>query len=270
MEYHRITSPQNPFVKRLVALRKDGLVRLQEGVFFLEGITLVSEALRRGIVPRDLIYAPRMFDADPPVVEEAARRGARVVSVTKDVYKKIADTKNPVWLAALFPLPGHQLPDLLRPARGLYLVASNVQDPGNLGTMWRSAACFGARAFIVSTPACDLYNPKVLRAGAGAVFAVPAAKARPLDIACALERAGIPAYGAEVDGALRVEELPSSRPLALVLGHETQGIHPDLARSLDGVFHIPQSGGVESLNVAAACAVTLYVLTRRTPGGERE
>ena len=270
MDLHRITSPQNPFVKKVVALRKDGLVRQQEGVFLVEGRTLISEALQLGVKPRDLIYVPRMLEDEPGLVEQAAGAGARIVSVSKDVYKKISDTRNPMWLAALFPLPRHELLDVLADPKGVFIAASNVQDPGNIGTMWRSAAGFGAQAFIVSTPACDLYNPKVLRAGAGAVFTIPAVKARPADAANALEQAGIPAYGAEVNGGMEVEQLPRERPLAVVLGHETQGIHPDLARGLAGTFRIPQSGLVESLNVAAACAVTLYVLSRNNRSGDAE
>lgn len=265
MDLNRITSPQNPFAKKIVALRKDGLVRQQEGVFLVEGETLVSEAVARGVMPRDIVYVPRMFEKDPPLVEKAASAGARIVSVSKDVYKKISDTRNPVWLAALFPLPRHELLDILAEPRGVFVVASNVQDPGNLGTMWRSAAAFGAQAFVICTPACDLYNPKVLRAGAGAVFAVPAVKARPVDIVGALDKAGVSAYGAELDAEMPVEMLPERRPIAVVLGHETQGIHPDLKRSLAGMFRIPQSGQLDSLNVAAACAVTLYVLSRKNP-----
>lgn len=267
MDLKRITSPQNPYVKKLVAIRNDGLIRQQEGVFLIEGETLISEALAAGITPRDLVYVPRMFKRDPAVVEAVSTAGTRVLSVSKDVYKKIADTRNPVWLAALFPLPGNELIDILQQPRGVYSVASNVQDPGNLGTMWRSAAGLGASALIVSTPACDLYNSKVLRACAGAVFTTPAVKARPVDIANSFQRAGIPVYGAEPGGEMDVEALPGERPLAVVFGHETKGIHPDIRRGLAGTFHIPQSGRVDSLNVAASCAVTLYVLSRNEHHG---
>ena len=263
MDLVRITSPQNPYVKKVVAIRKDGLVRQQEGVFLVESERLVEEAIERGFIPRDLIYVPRMFESEPPVVERAARLGSRIVSVSRDVYKKIADTRNPVWLAALFPLPSHELIELLQEPRGTYLVASNVQDPGNLGTMWRSAACFGVSAFIVCTPACDLYNQKVLRAAAGAFSLVPAVKARPVDVATALERAGVPLYGAVVDAETDVSRLPQERPIAVAFGHETQGLHADLERALAGTFRIPQKTTLDSLNVAAACAITLYVLGSR-------
>lgn len=265
MELHRITSTQNPYVKKVVALRKDGLARQQEGLFLVEGERLVAEALKRGVIPRDVIYVPRMFTEEPALVEDAAGRGARIVSVSKDVYKKLADTQTPVWLAALFPLPAEQLADVLARPSGVFVVASGVQDPGNLGAIWRSAACFSVQALVVATPACDLYNAKSLRAAAGAFFSVPAVKARPADIASALVRHGVPAYGAQMDGDIDVEDLPASRPIAVVMGHETQGIHPDIARVLAGVFRIPQSPEIESMNVAAACAVTLYVLSRKKP-----
>ena len=264
----RITSTQNPYVKRIVAIRNDGLVRQQEGVFFLEGDRAIEEALNRGVTPVDLIYVPRMLDEEPAVIERAAKSGARIVSVSKDVYKKMADTMNPVWMAALYPLPNYTLAEVLSKPEGIYLIASNVQDPGNLGTIWRSSACLGATALMVSTPACDLWNGKVLRASSGATFAIPVLKARPQDIVAAFAAAGVLVYGADVKGQMLVTELPAKRPIAVAFGHETQGLHPDVARGLAGTFRIPMQSGMDSLNVASAAVVTLYELGRSNIAGK--
>ncbi|MBN1807677.1 MAG: RNA methyltransferase [Planctomycetes bacterium] len=257
----RITSTQNPYVKKVVSIRDDGLVRQQEGLFFLEGERAVAEAVAHGHCPVDLIYVPRMLEEEPAVVEEASSGGARLVSVSKDVYKKMAGTKNPVWVAGLFALPRRNLLDVVV-GTGIYVVASNIQDPGNLGTIWRSAGCFGARALLVSTPACDLHNGKVLRASAGAVFAVPAVKARPKDIMSSLDAAGIPVYGADVHGGMEICSLGGLEKAAIAVGHETQGLHADIERGLAGTFKIPMAGIMDSLNVATAAGVALYELTR--------
>jgi len=258
----RITSTQNPYVKKVVAVRKDGLVRTQEGVFFLEGERSIEEALARNIAPIELIYVPRMLETEPPVIEKCSKAGTKLVSVSKDVYKKISDTKNPIWIAGLFEIPNYSLPKVIKKNKGLYLIATNVQDPGNLGTIWRNAACFGAEALLVGTPACDLYNGKVLRASSGAVFAIPAVKARPKDIVSALQEADIPIYGADVNGKLLLTELQGKTPVAVALGHETQGIHPDVERCLAGSFRIPMQNDMDSLNVAATSAVVLYEIVR--------
>ncbi|HHN46695.1 MAG TPA: RNA methyltransferase [Planctomycetes bacterium] len=265
----RITSLQNTYVKRVVAIRRDGLVRQQEGLFFLEGERTLDEALSRRAAPVDVIYVPRMFEEEPPTVEKAAAAGARIVSVSKDVYKKLADTKNPVWMAALFPIPQHTPASLLLSPGGVYVIASNVQDPGNLGTIWRSAACFGASGLVVCAPACDLWNGKVLRASAGAVFAIPAVKARPADAVSAFEKAGVPVYGITVDGERLLTEFPAERPAGMAVGHETRGLDADIERGLAGKFRIPMCGGMDSLNVASAATAALYELARACMMGKK-
>jgi TrmH family RNA methyltransferase len=253
-----LTSPQNEHVKHLARLGKDGKLRRESGHFLVEGPRFVRTALESDAVVEELIWSPNLAGEEDPLVSGAEAAGVKVVAVSKDCYRKIADVKNPQGLAAVVKLPSFEAPGVLSAAEGLFLVACGVQDPGNLGAMIRSADAAGCSGVLVIRPAADIFNSKVVRSTAGSLLNLPVVALEESEALAALGQAGVRLLLAESGGEIDVRGADWSRPLALAVGAETAGFGAAVREAASGSVRIPMWGGTESLNAAAAAAVCLY------------
>jgi TrmH family RNA methyltransferase len=236
-------------------LRRVG--RQRAGRFLAEGPNLVEAAQARGLV------------VDVFATEPAADRFADLLArapvhvVTDRAAKALSDTVTPAGLVAVCTTPETSLEDVLATAPRLLLTAVDVSEPGNAGTLIRTADAMGADAIVLAGHSVDPYNGKCLRASAGSIFAVPVVEAPVVaELFEALRESGLRVLATTLDGEVSLDDLDLSGPTAWVFGTEAHGLAPELAALADARVRIPMNGGAESLNVAAAAAICMYQSSR--------
>lgn len=211
---------------------------------------------------RDVFVVPDNPDV-ADLAERCSEAGARVVEVGDNVLKAIADAASPQDIVAVAQVPDFSL-DALDASADLVLVLAQVRDPGNAGTMVRTAAAAGAACVVFGEGSVDPFGPKTVRASAGAAFKLPVARAVALERAAAILRdKGFTCVAAEAGHSTSIYDLDLTAKVALVVGNEAWGFGDAPTGLLDGVASIPMEPGVESLNVAAAGAIFLFEAVRQ-------
>lgn len=233
----------------------------------LEGPHLVLEALRAGS-PLDQVLVEAGATGEARLAADtAAEAGIAVVELPAGSLTGVLDAAHPQAVAALAPfldVPVEDIADRAVATDGFVLVLAGVADPGNAGTLLRSAEAAGAAGAVLSAEAVDLYNPKTVRASAGAVFHLPVACGGPVDaVLDELGAAGVAIVGTAVAGATPLDEAPLEGPVALVVGNEAHGVPAAAAGRLDTAVTIPMVGRAESLNVAMAGTLLCFEAARR-------
>jgi RNA methyltransferase, TrmH family len=253
-----ITSVRNPRVRALAALA-DARTRRAEGRHLVEGPHAVGEALAAGVV-EELLLAP----GAPPLPSVAD--GVRITPLAPHVLERLAETTTPQGVVAVCRSPQAELADVV--GHGVLVVLDAVADPGNAGTILRTADAAGAAGVVFTAGSVDPYGPKALRAAAGSTYHLPVVTG--VDVAAAL--AACREHGQRVlglDGAATTSVFDLERdtdPVALVLGNEAHGLSPAVAGQVDGTVAVPLYGRAESLNVAAAAAIAIYAAARSRAG----
>ena len=252
-----ILGASHPEVRQLRRLLRSHRERETERAFVIEGPRLLGAALEHD-VSIDAVYAAST-DLDIDVVQACAARGVPVRALGPGVAERIGDTVTPQPVFARARLERVSV-DAFDGAT-FVLVADRVSDPGNAGTLVRSAAAAGIEAINLGAGSVDAYNPKVVRATAGALFAVPVVEGRPTaEILDRLGIAGLRRVGAATRGGTPIDEADLSGPLAIVVGHEVEGLG---AAPVDELVTIPMRDGTESLNLAMAATVLCFEAARR-------
>jgi TrmH family RNA methyltransferase len=255
-----LTSPKNAKVVAAARLQKRAF-REQQRRFLVEGAQAVAEALRRpGTLERLFV-----LDELDPVAVRARQAGVDVVVVSDDVIRKLTSTVTPQGLVGIAPFVDVETAAL--PDHGCIAILHEVRDPGNAGTVVRSAHAVGAAGVVFSTTSVDVYNPKTIRSSAGSVFHLPVVRA--VETAAAIEHVrgrGFRVLAMSATGEQDLYRTDLSVPVALVFGNEAHGLPPDVLGLADGSVRVPQQGGAESLNLAAAATVCLFEWQRRCLG----
>ncbi len=217
----------------------------------------MAEASRSGLTPRELYVTTAGLGRIDARDFEAA--GVPVYLVPDRVFERLSDLETPTGVLAVFDQPAHAAADVLqRP--GPVLVLAGVSDPGNAGTLVRSAEAFAAAGVLFGRGGVDPYAPKVVRAAMGSLFRLPIAQVDPHELLALAETAGRPVIATDVDGDdVTSVDLPSNAILAV--GNERRGVRDWLPR-WDRAVRIPQSGAAESLNAAVAGSIVLYESAR--------
>src|SRR5215207_11614498 len=260
-----ITSVRNPKVAAALRLHKRAF-REHERAFLVEGVQVLGEALS---MPRDAIST--LFHTEPlhPLVERARAGGVVAVHVSGDVMARLAGTVTPqgfVGVARFLDVPFDDLPD--EPA-GVALL-HEVRDPGNAGTVLRSADAVGADAVVFSSSSVDVYNAKTVRASAGSLFHLPIVRGPDTASAIdALRKRGMRILAMDADGEGDLYEQDLSDPVAFVFGNEAWGLPKEVAALADASVRVPITGRAESLNLAAAATVCLFEWERQRREGRR-
>lgn len=259
-----VTSLSNPIVKDIKALsnKKD---REQSGTFMAEGLKLVIDALELGWAIRILVYAKAA--KGKPLVEQVAARtvaeGGLVLEVSEKVLSSITRRDNPQMVVGIFQQRWTSLDDL-RPSQGMTFVAlDRVRDPGNLGTIIRTADAAGASGVILVGECTDPFSLETVRATMGSVFAVPLARATTEEFFAWQKRSGAQVVATHLAGAVDYRTIDyEKKPTVLLMGNEQSGLPEALAKSADRLVRIPQQGRADSLNLAVATAVMLFEARR--------
>ncbi len=253
-----ITSTQNPRVQQVRALVSQRKEREERGEFVIEGVRLCEEALASAWQPRLLLYSADLPPRGLELVRAWQERGAPVEEAAPHVLRSAADTENPQGILGVFARRELSLPS--RP--DFLVVADGLRDPGNLGTLLRTAAAAGAQALLLAPGCVDPFSPKVLRAGMGAHFRLPL-RSLDWDELAALLKPACRVFLAESGGGTPAWQLDLRAPLALVIGGEADGAGPQARALADGQITIPMPGKSESLNAAVAAGILLFEVVRQ-------
>jgi TrmH family RNA methyltransferase len=251
-----LTSTQNERVKYIRALNRRR-VRQREGRFVVEGTRLVAEGLEAGVKPVLAFYteAWALTPAGSRLLPRLQAVSDQLWLVSEEVISACAHTQTPQ--GVLLVLPVMSLP--LRP--GLILILDQIRDPGNLGTILRSAEAAGTGQVLLTPATVDLYNPKAVRGGMGAHFRLAV---RDLDWpAIAAEVTGRAVWLAEANADMRYDQVDWTLPSALIVGGETAGLGQEARALATGRVAVPMAAAVESLNAAMAATVLLFEYARQ-------
>ncbi len=254
-----ITSLENPRIKaaRKLHTRKG---RQAAGNLLVEGVRLLADAWQSGMHPSTVFYASEMLGSNEglALLAELQRAGCACFGCTPTVFASLAETVTPQGIAAILPLPELPLP----PQPTLILVLDGIGDPGNAGTLMRSAEAAGADGMIVGPGTVDPFNDKVVRAGMGAHFRLPLRRCAGWDEVTALLPAEMAWYVADAHGGIAYDTVDWRGPCAIVIGSEAHGPSTEaITRSIS--IMIPMVGSTESLNAAIAGSVILFEAARR-------
>jgi len=260
-----ISSKQNRRLREFRRLSRRG----REGdVIAVEGPKLAREALEAGLRPVAALVSPRLDDAAAgrDLATDLVAAGCELVWATDEVLAGCTDTRTPQGVLALFHL---RTSSSAAPGIPVIVVLDGVQDPGNVGTVIRTADGAGARGVIVGPGTADPYSPKALRAAMGSTFHLPVRFSDdPSRTLGELEERGYRTVVTDAAAGDRVFDSPAlGGPCALVLGSEGGGVSARVRRMAAATVHVPQLGRAESLNVAAVAAVVLYEAVRRLANG---
>ncbi|HWZ01350.1 MAG TPA: RNA methyltransferase [Edaphobacter sp.] len=255
-----ISSRTNARVKQLRAAFQ-GHARLSGGMVAIEGDHLLEEALRSGMVLKTVFVSERR---DAP---KMVPRGVEVMRLTDEVFGSVVETQSPQGVAALLVPPVWGMDDVMGggESAALILVAVGLQDPGNLGTLVRSAEAFGATGVLTTPGTVSAWNQKALRASVGSVFRVPVVAVDASEVEGLKERGVrlVAAVGLDGEGVVAAQEMDFMAGCAVMIGNEGAGLSAEWIAMCDARVTIPCPGAVESLNAAVAGSLLLYEASRQ-------
>ena len=254
-----VQSRQNARVKDLrAALKKSETTA--SGLVAVEGLHLVEEALRSGLRVETVFVRSGSLGllGGLRVADDA-----EVLELPADVFESAVTTESPQGIAALVEAPAFSLEQVLSGASPLVVVAAGLQDPGNLGTIVRSAEAFGASGLVALPGTVSVWNAKALRASSGSAFRLPVVSASEKELLEMLRSRRVRSLATVLDGGVAAQAVDLSGPVALFIGNEGSGLSAELVNACDALVTIPCPGPVESLNAAIAASVLLYEASRQ-------
>ncbi len=258
-----VASRQNSLVKDLRKAFSQG-EPTSEGAVAIEGVRIVEEALRSGLRFQAIFFSEN-------AQKHAARLMPQISSHTEalllpdDVFSSAVSTETPQGVAALVKMKPAKLEDLLDQVNDSFLAvaAAGIQDPGNLGTIIRTAEAFSARGVLLGEKTVSPFNPKVVRASAGSLFRQPLISVKLGDAITELKQAGVRVMATSSHKGLPLDEANFTGPVLIAVGNEGAGLPPEVLSLADDLITIPHSPKVESLNAGIAASIILYEAARQ-------
>ena len=264
-----ITSSANPTIRQLRALRQRK-ERDASGLCFVEGIRQVAEAIRSGAEIVQLIVAPELLTSPfaHTLLAEQAAIGTAQLELSRDLFERLSQKDGPQGLAAVVRQRWAALADVRLTTAPGWVALLEPADPGNLGTIIRTADAVGASGLFLLGPSADPYDPAALRASMGATFGMPLVRCAWEEFAAWHAVSGAYLLGTSDQAPAHFQALRYPQPLVLLMGSERQGLTPAQQASCQHVVAIPMHGRADSLNLAVATGVLLYELLRQARGGQ--
>lgn len=263
-----ITSTGNPKIKQLVQWQTKAKERRKDKVFVAEGIKMLREAPKELIVDVYLTedlekrIQNSQTDADKALWDMLNIVGYEVVS--DEVMKKAADTQTPQGVLTVLRQPEYDMEDVLSTKNGLFILLEDIQDPGNLGTIIRTAEGAGVNGIIATKNTVDIFSPKTIRSTMGSIYRMPFIYVETLkDVIVKMRESGIKTYAAHLKGQSYYSSFSFTNGTAFIIGNEGNGLQKETADLADYYLKIPMEGQVESLNAAIATALLIYEAHRQ-------
>jgi TrmH family RNA methyltransferase len=258
---HQITSPSNPLIKTLKSLHaKKG--RAETGLFLAEGARLAVEAADLGVLPEILVYSPAALARDQvrKLLADAEAKAVRVIETSESVLAQISKRDNPQTVIGAYQ---QRLAPLEELEDETIVALEGVRDPGNLGTILRTADSTGAAGVVLLGESCDPFSVEAVRASMGSIFAMKLARAPFDDLLRYKAKRGAQLLGLSLKGGPLDPGTPAPARAIVLMGNEQSGLPPDMEAACDTLVRLPMRGRADSLNLAVATAVMLYDLWRR-------
>ena len=261
-----IQSRQNKTVKEIIALQ-DKKNRRKQKKFLIEGFRFVSEAVSSGANVEKIVFSAGAFAQPRQELEALLSPDTEIYETPSELFHLLAETESPQGVLAVVHMPGNTLSSVYRKGfRGIVL--DSVQDPGNAGTIIRSAHALGFDAVLATAGTVDIFNSKVLRSTMGSVFYVPVVDGlEEEEIFSFSHRNGIQIIASRLEEAKPCHNVDLTGELLIVIGNEGKGVSEELQNHASGFIHIPMPGGAESFNAAVAASILMYESNRQRHAG---
>jgi TrmH family RNA methyltransferase len=256
-----VTSRQNAQLKDLRQSFSQAALT-EDGHCAIEGLHIVEEAIRSGLRLKTVFFAQSAEDRANRLLPQISS-GTETLLVPDEAFRSAVPTETPQGVAALVRPRSSKLEDLLADESPFILGAAGLQDPGNLGTIIRSAEAFGAAGVLTLEKTVSIFNPKVIRASAGSVFRLPIVKGNSTVTIAMLKAKGVRIAATSSHKGRPLPEVDLTGPICVLIGSEGAGVPKELLANVDEMIAIPHSRKVESLNAAIAASVILYEAHRQ-------
>jgi TrmH family RNA methyltransferase len=254
-----ISSTKNPKVQWIRRLQSKGKERQAEQAFVVEGVRLLEEVLDSLWQVKFLVYTDDLGKRGLHLIQAYQAQGIQVEMVSMHVMQAISDSKNPQGILAVIEIQAVRVPDQL----DFVLILDQIREPGNLGTILRSAAAAGVQVVFLVPGTVDPFSPKVVRAGMGAHFKLPVRVSNWDEIKSQINYSNLHTYLGLVDSGEVYHQTDFRRPLALIIGGEAEGASQTAHKVSDSLIHIPMPGGGESLNASVSAGILLFEIARQ-------
>jgi TrmH family RNA methyltransferase len=265
-----ITSQQNRWVK-LAASLKQKKYRDETGLFTIEGVRLVEEAIASGWGIEACFFTEESVSKQRirQMIDDLALQEVKLLQITNEIFDKIAETEQPQGILSLVRKKQYTLSDALGGKKvPLIVILESIQDPGNVGTLIRTADAAGCSGVILTKGCADVFAGKTARASMGSLFHLPiTAGVESSEILSALRQSGIALLATSLATRNLYYEVDMNRPVAIVFGNEGSGVRAEILEAANDLMYIPIFGKAESLNVAASAAVILFDAMRQRQVG---
>ena len=265
-----VSSTSNGLIKQLVQWQEKSRARKKDGVFVIEGLREINRALDAGYQGSMYFYCPEITNIasqmEKPLsgLPEQAMQGIKTYSVSLNVYKKIAYRDSTEGIVGVFKTKDHSLEQLkLKTKNPLILVAEAPEKPGNIGALLRTADAAGVDAFLLANPKTDLYNPNIIRSSVGGVFTTNIATGTTEQIIDYLKAENIGIYSAILQEALPYTQVDYTKPSAIVVGTEADGLSETWRLASKAKVKIPMHGTIDSMNVSVSAGILIYEAVRQ-------
>lgn len=259
-----VTSKDNQWVKEWRGLCDSAKKRKESGYFAVEGARLCGDALRSGIAIKAVLYTASALAIYTDTVGALIAAADTAVEISPEISRYMGDTMNPQGVFCIAKTLDNSLIIDKINIIGIYSALEDIQDPGNLGTIIRTAEALGLSGLFLSDGCCDVYNPKVLRSSMGGVFRMPLMRVGNMTQAVAtLQEKGLTAYACVVDStATSITEAGFGPGSVALIGNEGNGLRPETVEACRHAVTIPMTGRAESLNASMAAGIILWEMTR--------
>jgi TrmH family RNA methyltransferase len=267
MRYLRIASASNPHVREATQIR-DRRTKNRKSTAVIEGPHLAEMALNAGAEFKEVFVSATFLDGEgnQELLRRLAKAAQHIFEVTDRILGKITDTEAPQGIAAVVSFRKATLDALGFSSEPFLVIADSIQDPGNLGSIIRTADAAGADAVVLLPGTCDAFMPKVIRATSGSIFTIPVVYTELDGLMEWLQDKKIPLAVTAAEAGKDIFAADLSGPVAVVFGNEARGVGSKLKQAAGITLRIPIFGRAESLNVAASAAVCLYEIVRQRRG----
>lgn len=255
-----ITSSKNPLVKELQALQKKKKERNKQQVFIVEGLRAVGEIPKTWKIHKYIVSESFALQAEDMMKD----KGAVIISVTDQIFQAVSDTKTPQGVMAVVSQLDYKENDITSKDNGFLIIADQVQDPGNLGTLIRTAHASGVDGVFLSKGCVDLYNPKTIRATMGSIFHIPVLTDVDLrSLVQDLIHKKTEIYATALEGSKELYAYDYRKKTAIIIGNEANGISEETKAIVPNFIKIPMPGGAESLNASIAAGICMFEVVRQ-------
>lgn len=254
-----ITSTSNPQVKKLLQLQKKSKARNEENVFLVEGLRMFAEVPEERV--EKVYISESLYNKKK---QELKLERFSVEILTDSVFSHVSDTKTPQGILCVVKQKKYDIEEFLNLENPHFMVLDNLQDPGNLGTIVRTAEGAGVNAIFLNKESVDIYNPKTIRSTMGSIYRMPVIYVEDLlELLQIFRERGIKSYAAHLDGKNSYDKESYQSGTAILIGNEGNGLREEVASAADVWVQIPMQGQVESLNAAIAASILMFEVYRQ-------